>query len=154
MATITKFENLPCWELARKLTQRFYSFTMSGHLSKDFSLRDQMRKSVISIMSNIAEGFDRNGNREFIQFCYIAKASAAEFRSQLYAAHDIGYINEMDFLELRSMAEEVSLSIGGLLKYLKNTNFKGSKFQEGELEYLLSDTVLQFDYTAGENENT
>ena len=153
MATITKFENLPCWISARALSRRFYCLTISGPLSKDFSLRNQMRKSVISIMSNIAEGFDRNGNREFVQFCYIAKASAAEFRSQLYTTYDIGYLNETDFLKLKSMAEEVSMSIGGLLKYLNNSDFKGSKYQEEEPEYNLSHSLFQLESISDENDN-
>lgn len=95
-------------------------------------------------MSNIAEGFDRNGNREFIQFCYIAKASASEFRSQLYAAHDIGYLTDSEFMELKSLAEETSSSIGGLLKYLHASPFKGSKYQEDQFEYIHSATSVEY----------
>ena len=149
MPTIVKFEELPCWQLARKLTNEFYSLSSSGQMSKDYSLRDQMRRSVVSIMSNVAEGFERNGNREFIQFCYIAKASAGEFRSQLYVAHDIGYLEEDQFLLLKSLSEETSRSIGGRIRYLKSTTLKGSMYQEEEVEYEIS-LVLPTQYETKE----
>ena len=136
MAAIKRFEELESWKLARKLVQRVYQETAAGPLSTDFALRDQMRRSCISIMSNLAEGFERNGNREFIQFCHVAKASSGEFRSQLYIALDAGHISQVVFDELSALVIEISRSISGMIKYLSMSEYKGSKFQEDPLPYI------------------
>ena len=114
MSKIEKFEDLIAWQKARDLTKQLYKLTSDGQFAKDFSLRDQIRRAAVSIMSNISEGFERGSINEFHQFLVIAKASCAEVRSQLYVAFDAGYINESRFQELYQQANEVSRIIGGL----------------------------------------
>ena len=111
---IEKFEDLIAWQKARELTKGIYKITQQGDFAKDFSLVNQIRKATVSIMSNIAEGFERGGRGEFQQFLSIAKGSCAEVRSQLYVALDIGYINTRSFDKLFVQAEEVGKIIGGL----------------------------------------
>jgi len=114
MDKIKKFEDLIAWQKARELTKAIYKLTSNGLFSKDFGLRDQIRRAAVSVMSNIAEGFERGSMNEFHQFLVIAKASCAEVRSQLYVALDAGYINEPAFQTLNQQATEVSKIIGGL----------------------------------------
>lgn len=111
---VQRFEDLVAWQKARQLTRVIYKVTADGAFSKDFGLRDQVRRASVSIMSNIAEGFERGGRAEFHQFVVIAKASCAEVRSQLYAAFDAGYLDRSDFNELMSRADEVGRILGGL----------------------------------------
>ncbi len=111
---IEKFEDLIAWQKARELTKNIYKVTKLGELSRDFGLRDQIRKSSVSIMSNIAEGFERGGRSEFHQFLVIAKGSCAELRSQLYVALDADYIDAETFQRLYALAEETKRIIGGL----------------------------------------
>ena len=94
---VESFEDLIAWQKARELTRQIYSLTNKGLFSKDFGLRDQIRRAAVSVMSNIAEGFDRGGRAEFHQFVVIAKGSCAEVRSQLYVARDAEYINKEKF---------------------------------------------------------
>jgi four helix bundle protein len=115
---IDKFEDLIAWQKARELTKEIYFITSRGGFSKDYGLRDQIRRAVVSIMSNIAEGFDRGGRAEFHQFVVVAKGSCAEVRSQLYVAHDIGYISKEEFNRLNNMTLELSRILGGLRKSL------------------------------------
>ncbi|MEA2084022.1 MAG: four helix bundle protein [Thermodesulfobacteriota bacterium] len=89
MAKIGKFEDIEAWKKARELTKEIYVISNEGPFARDFGLRDQVRRAAVSVMSNIAEGFDRGGNRELIQFLYIAKGSAAEVQAQLYVALDV-----------------------------------------------------------------
>ncbi len=96
---IQKFEDLIAWQKARELAKVIYKMTEAGKFSRDFGMRDQIRRAAVSIMSNIAEGFERMGRAEFHQFLVIAKASCAEVRSQLYIAHDIGYLDREQFEE-------------------------------------------------------
>ena len=112
--SVTRFEDLIAWQKARELTRRVYEITRTGEFAKDFRLSGQIQSAAVSIMSNIAEGFERSGLREFHQFLSTAKASCAELRSQLYVALDVGYIDELTFQELRLQAEEVGRIIGGL----------------------------------------
>ena len=111
---IEKFEDLIAWQKARELTKAIYQVTRIGAFAKDYGLRDQIRKASVSVMSNIAEGFDRGGRAEFHQFLVIAKGSCAEVRSQLYAALDTNYIVKNTFNELSLLAIETSRIIGGL----------------------------------------
>jgi four helix bundle protein len=94
MASIEKFEDIEAWQKARELTREIYRVTNQGAFAKDFGLRDQIRRASVSIMSNIAEGFGRGGNREFIQFLSMAKGSVSEVQAQLYVAVDVGYITK------------------------------------------------------------
>jgi four helix bundle protein len=109
-----QFEDLIAWQKARELTRRVYEVTGKGAFSRDFGLRDQIRRSSVSIMANVAEGFERARQSEFHQFLSIAKSSCAELRSHLYVAHDAKYVDTMTFDDLMSIAQEVALVLGGL----------------------------------------
>jgi four helix bundle protein len=111
---IDKFEDLIAWQKARELTKKIYRVTTQGEFNKDYGLRDQIRRAAVSVMSNLAEGFERGGRSEFHQFLVIAKGSCAELRSQLYVALDANYINKETFNELESLAKETGRVIGGL----------------------------------------
>lgn len=119
MAAVQKFEEMEVWQLSRTLVKNIYRVSSSGSFSKDFGLKDQLRRASISILSNIAEGFERSGNREFVHFLYVAKGSAGELRSQLYAAPDQAYVSETDFKELTGEAELIARQLSGLIKYLQ-----------------------------------
>lgn len=116
MAKIGKFEELIAWQKARALTSKIYRVSRQGEFKRDFGLRDQIRKASVSVMSNIAEGFERGSPREFRQFLNIAKASCAEVRSQLYVALDVEYLEQQEFELLHKQAEEVARVVGGLIK--------------------------------------
>lgn len=120
---IQKFEDLDVWQLARKYVKEVYMQTGTGNFSKDFGLRDQIRKASVSIMANIAEGYERKTKNEFIQFLFIAKGSCGETRSHLYVAFDLGYIEENHFIDLKNRAEMISKSIAGFIKYLRNDKY-------------------------------
>jgi four helix bundle protein len=111
---IDRFEDLIAWQKARELTRAIYQVTQQGAFAKDFRLARQIQRAAVSIMSNIAEGFERRGRREFHQFLSTAKGSCAEVRSQLYIAFDIGYLMKSEFQRLLAQAEEVGRVVGGL----------------------------------------
>ena len=111
---IERFEDLIAWQKARQLTAEIYRITAHGEFAKDFGLRDQIRRAAVSVMSNIAEGFDRGSRGEFHQFLVVAKASCAEARSQLYVAQDVGYIDQQTFNIVSGNTGELSRIIGGL----------------------------------------
>ena len=125
---VKNFEELEIWKEARRLTKAIYQLTKREKLSRDFSLRDQIQRAAVSIMSNIAEGFERGGNQEFIQFLYVAKASCGEVRSQLYVAVDQGYILKADSEESIVAFRRLSGMIGNLISYLRRSGMKGAKF--------------------------
>ncbi len=129
MATFQKFEDIQGWQKARELTRAVYGITAEGSFARDFGLRDQIRRAAVSILSNIAEGFERDGTREFIQFLSIAKGSAGEVKAQLYVALDQGYLSEADFSRLSEMAGEVGKLLAGLINYLNSTELKGIKYR-------------------------
>ena len=135
MATIRTFEELDIWQSARAICKRVYMISKDGEFAKDFRFRDQIRASSGSCMDNIAEGFERDGNKEFVQFLSIAKASIGETRSQLTRAYDVNYINENDFKQLKQQCISLSKSIAGFINYLKNSEVKGNKFKEDESVY-------------------
>lgn len=118
MGTIHTFEEIDAWKAGRSLTQAIYRVPREPSFVRDFALRDQIRRATISITSNIAEGFERNRRREFIQFLRYAKASAGEVRSQLYVAFDEDYIDQSAFTTLREEALSTSRQIQGLIRYL------------------------------------
>ena len=128
MSKIMRFEEIEAWKKARLLTREIYQVTASGGFARDFGLRDQIRGASVSAMSNIAEGFERGGNREFIQFLSNAKGSTGEVRSQLYVALDAGFIRQVQFGELYGHAEETSRLIAGFMRYLQQSNYRGGKF--------------------------
>jgi four helix bundle protein len=100
MAKIRRFEDIEAWKKARILVKEVYKVTAEGKFSKDFSLKDQIRRAAVSIISNIAEGFSRQTDQEFVQFLHIAKGSTSEVQSQLYIALDLGYISQEEFSKL------------------------------------------------------
>ena len=102
------------WQKARLLARLIYSLTATERFAKDYGLKDQVQRAAVSVMSNIAEGFERGGRPEFHQYLVIAKASCGELRSQLYIALDIGYISATQFDEAMSLGEEVARLVGGL----------------------------------------
>ena len=114
MSTVGRFKDLIAWQKARVLTREIYKATQQEGFAKDFGLSRQIQRASVSIMSNIAEGYERSSRGEFHHFLFIAKASCAEVRSQLYIAVDIGYLSEAEFKRLIALAEEVGKIIGGL----------------------------------------
>ena len=129
MGAFQRFEDIEAWQKARELTKAIYAMSNDGQFARDFSLRDQIRRASVSIMSNIAEGFGRGGNKEFMQFLSTAKGSASEVQAQLYVAIDAGYINQDQFQKLYSETEATARMIAGLLRYLQNSDFKGAKYK-------------------------
>ena len=129
MTAIQQFEDIEAWQKARKLTRVVYTLSGSGQFAKDFGLRDQIRRSAVSIMSNIAEGFERGGSAEFSQFLSIAKGSAGEVEAQLYVALDQGYISQEQFDSTKSMALSTKKLIAGFMNYLRQSNLKGQKYK-------------------------
>ena len=127
MPGIGRFEDIEIWKRARVLTKEIYEITNGGAFNRDFGLRDQLRRAAVSIMSNIAEGHERDGNAEFIQFLAIAKGSAGEVRAQLYIAFDVGYIDAETCKKLQASAIEVSKMLCGFINYLKASELKGRK---------------------------
>ena len=128
MATIKTFEDLEVWQKARVLANEIWNRTLNNSFLNFFSLRDQINRSSGSIMDNIAEGFERGGNKEFIQFLSYSKGSCGEVRSQLYRAKDRNHINEAEFNTLVVQATEVGKQIGGFMNYLSQSEIKGTKY--------------------------
>jgi four helix bundle protein len=129
MTTFRSFVEIEAWQKARELTGLVYVATRSAGFSKDFALRDQVRRASISIMANIAEGFGRSGSVEFIQFLAVAKGSACEVISHVYVALDQGYVSQEEFDRLNSLAEKTVDLIGGLMRYLQKSSIKGAKYK-------------------------
>ncbi len=129
MHRIGRFEDIEAWKKARELVKAVYETTAQGGFSRDFGLRDQIRRAAVSVMSNVAEGFERGGNKEFRQFLSMAKGSAGEVKAQLYVSLDAGYITQDDFKELYSLAEETGRLIGGFMRYLAESKHRGAKFK-------------------------
>ena len=117
---VKRFEDLDCWQEARALTQSVYAATRNSFFKKDYGLADQIRRATTSVMANIAEGFSRQGDREFTQFLFISKASASELQSHLYVALDQGYIDQDYFQSLYTQLESIHKCISNLIKYLKS----------------------------------
>ena len=126
---VTRFEELIGWQKSRELFKLIHDVTSKPPLKKDYSLRDQMRRSSLSVMSNIAEGFDKGGDKEFVQFLFHAKGSCSELKSQLYAAADIGYLDQKDFKKIYDLVEEISRILQGLVNAIKKRAETGHKFK-------------------------
>lgn len=124
------FEDLEVFRESRALTNSIYRITAAAEFSKDFGLRDQIRRAAVSVMSNVAEGFERGGNQEFMQFLYIAKGSCGEVRAQLYVATDQGYLTASQSKDLIAAAKRLSGMISNLIEYLKGSGMKGAKFRK------------------------
>jgi four helix bundle protein len=121
MSKFNSFEEINSWKKARVFNKRIYMLTDNEKFKKDFDFIRQIRRASISITSNIAEGFERNTDKEFIYFLYVAKASAGEVRSQLYLAFDLGYMEKLDFEELLELVTEISKLLSGFIKYLESS---------------------------------
>lgn len=122
MATFQRFEDIEAWQEARELTRSVYVASRKGTFAKAFTLCDQIRRACISILSNIAEGYERGGNKEFRHFLSIAKGSTGEVKAQLYIALDQKYIDTEVFTQLSERATHTSRLIGGLMSYLRTTD--------------------------------
>ena len=119
MGTFSRFEDILAWQKAREAARKVYEITAQGSFSKDFGLRDQIRRSSVSIMANIAEGYGRRSDKEFSNFLNIAHGSVAETQSHLYVALDLSYISEPDFNDLYRLYDDDSKMIMGLTKHLR-----------------------------------
>lgn len=126
---VERFEDLVIWQQARKLSKEVYEITRSGDFRYDSRFVQQIRAAVGSVMDNIAEGFERDGNKEFVQFLYIAKGSCGEVRSQLYRAFDAQFINEETFTRMLNESLSLNKGILNFIKSLKSSAVKGTKFQ-------------------------
>ena len=129
MATIKRFEDIISWQKARELNKLLGKLIDDDRFKKSYRLINQIEGSAGSIMDNIAEGFERSGNREFLQFLYIAKGSCGEFRSQLYRAADRNYLNDAEFENMYEMAMEIIILLQKLIGYLENSELKGAKYK-------------------------
>lgn len=116
--TFHRFEEIAAWQTGRKLVRAIYQVSSQGAFSKDYGLRDQIRRAAISMTANIAEGVSRRSDKEFVQFLFTAKASGAEIQSHLYVALDLGYLNQATFTDLFAWTERFARQVSGLISYL------------------------------------
>ncbi len=130
MSKIERFEDVLAWQKARLLARQVYAVTKAGAFVKDYGLKDQIQRAAVSAMSNIAEGYERRGDREFVQFLSLSKGSCGEVRSDLYVAMDQGYITSSKFDELYASSVEVSRLLAGFMAYLKGSHLRGPKYHE------------------------
>ena len=129
MSKIDRFEDVIAWQKARLLTKEIYAHTRAAQFAKDFGLKDQIQPASVSTMSNIAEGFERGGDKEFLQFLSASKGSCGEVKSHLYVALDQNCIAQLQFEQLYAKADEVGKSIFSFMNYLRNSEFRGQKYQ-------------------------
>ncbi len=129
MNRIDRFEDIVAWQKARALTKDIYASTKVGAFARDFGLKDQIQRASVSTMSNIAEGFERGGDKEFAQFLSNSKGSCGEVKSQLYVALDQGYIAPVTFDKLYASADEVGRLVFGFMHYLRESPLRGRKYQ-------------------------
>jgi four helix bundle protein len=129
MADARLFENLDVWTRSRRLVKAVYRCSNQDGFSRDFALKDQMRRAAISVLSNIAEGYERDGNAEFLQFLSISKGSCGELRAPLYVAFDLEYVSVEQFEWLINEATEVSRMLSGLMKHLRRSEYRGLKYE-------------------------
>jgi four helix bundle protein len=125
MATIENFEDLEVWQISMDLCTEVYRITNSQLFSKDFGLKDQIRRAAVSVPSNISEGYERNGKNQFLYFLSIAKGSCGEVRTQLQIAYELNYLSKDEFVVLKQKCESTSRQLAGFVKYLNS--YKGNK---------------------------
>lgn len=135
MATIKKFEEIVAWQRARKMAKEIYLITRRETVKYDFSMKDQINGSIGSVMDNIAEGFERDGNKEFIQFLVVAKASAGETRSQWHRMFDRNYISTEEYNKGLTDLHGITYIISQLITYLQKSTLKGNKFHKRDSFY-------------------
>jgi four helix bundle protein len=128
MKNIKSFEDLEVWKISKEFTLDIYKITGKKEFNHDYSLRDQLRRASVSIISNIAEGYERNGNKEMVQFLIISKGSAGEIRAQLIIAFELNYLSQSEFEELKDKIFNISKQLSGFIKYIKQSELKGSKY--------------------------
>lgn len=129
MATIKRFQEIVAWQKGRELVQEIYQVTGTGAFAKDWGLRDQIQRAAVSICSNIAEGFERSGNREFANFLWMAKGSAGEVASQLYHALDNGYLDETTFNAIQEHVKLISVLLYKLISSIRTSPIKGQRYK-------------------------
>lgn len=132
MAVVERFEELRIWQMARELCQEVYLHTETQPWKTDTRFVQQIRAAAGSVMDNIAEGFERDGNKEFIQFLYVAKGSCGEVRSQIIRASDTNFLNHTDAKRLYNVCLELSSAIAAFIKSLKKSSITGSKYLKHE----------------------
>lgn len=143
------FEELEVWKKALEMSKLIYKLTETADFKKDYSLTDQIRRASVSVLSNIAEGFERGSNAEFLQFLYIAKGSCGEVRSQLYLVRELGYIDNSSFKEAFELCRDLSSQLSAFISYLKGSRMKGEKFKttyksmREEVEDLMKELKVQ-----------
>ena len=134
MPTIQRFEEIEAWQTARELSRQIYSITEDGKLSRDYGLKDQLRRASVSVMSNIAEGFESQTQPMFVRYLGIAKASSGEVRSQLYVSRDVNYLSEEQFSQLFQMAEKASRQLSRFISYLES-HPQNRRIKDDTVEY-------------------
>lgn len=127
--TAKRFEDLEVWKMARQLCKKVWKVTQKESFSKDFALKNQINRSSGSAMDNIAEGFERNGNGEFVHFLFVSKGSAGEVRSQIVRSYDRQYINRVEFEELYGDAKKLGGALMNFIKSIKDSDYKGPKYK-------------------------
>ena len=130
MARFERFEDMAVWRKSRLLTREIYILARERGMRRDYSLCDQLCRAAVSIMSNIAEGYERDGKKEFIQMLSCAKGSCGEVRSQLYTVKDLNLIDSEQFEHLYGATVEIAKMLSGLMSYLKSTTYRGRKYKD------------------------
>ncbi len=135
-----RFEDLPVWQVARQMTRRVYEVTNQGTFARDYGLRDQIRRAAVSVMSNIAEGFESRTQALFIDFLGRAKGSAGEVRAQLYVAADAGYLDQAQFRALYDQAESCSRQLRSFMTYLESSA-PSHRLREPSPDYMMESNI-------------
>lgn len=145
MATIKRFEDLKCWQRAFEADKQIFEYAKRTELRNDYPLKNQVLKSSGSVMDNIAEGFSRGGNKEFVNFLVIANGSAGEVRSQLHRMLNRGHIDKIIFDEFYHLYNDISKMIFALISYLKSSEYKGLRYKKAEGENTVEEPLVEYD---------
>ena len=154
MATLNRFEDLKIWQDARSFNKNLFNVLLLVDDLKFGSIKNHLFKTSGSIMDNIVVGFERKGNKEFIQFLYYFKGSAGEIKSQLYRAFDLNLISQENLIDLTNQLVNISSQLSLFIKYLKNIEFKGAKFKESRENYEINLSIENFIDSTNESLNT